>query len=251
MFSCFNINMRITVVTLLALALVASTSMAASKKYAEIDADGLKNMMATEDVLVVFPLSQIEYKDLHITGSVNIPLNQLAEQLPADKSQKIVFYCLGIKCTASWRAADKAVKLGYENVYAFREGLPAWKKAGYPTTTIEKLPQFKAKKMTTEELSQRLAGDDDIVLLDICLQQDAEKFWIETSKRVHIPLNEMEQRYAEIPKDKEIAVICLKGKRSPTVIRYLSGKGYKNLYQVEGGMQKWIMDGKPVTTRKS
>ena len=63
----------------------------------EIKADELKKMMDVEDVLVVFPLSKIEFNDMHIPGSVQIPVGMLADKLPADKEKKIVFYCLGRK----------------------------------------------------------------------------------------------------------------------------------------------------------
>lgn len=218
------------------------------KGYKEVNADQLKTMMAAGSPLVVFPLSNIEYKDKHISGSVNIPLHKLKGGLPADKNRQLVFYCLGVKCTASWRAAEKAVKLGYENVYAFRAGLPAWIEAGYPTTTIEKLPKVKLAKISTDKLLSKMTSGDDFVLLDVCLKRDAQKFWIDSPRRIHIPFDELETRLSEIPKDKEVVVICLKGKRSPTAIRYLTAKGFKNLIQVDGGMQQWVLEGKPIKT---
>lgn len=220
----------------------------AMKGYMDIDAAHLKAMMDAGDPLVVFPLSSIEYKDQHITGSVNIPLQKLEAELPKDKSKTMIFYCLGIKCTASWRAAEKAVSLGYKNVFAFRKGLPAWVAAGYPTTSIEKLPKTDVAKISTDALLGMLTTDDDFVLLDVCLKRDADKFWIDSPNRVHVPLDELEIRLSEVPKNKKVVVVCLKGKRSPTAIRYLAAKGYKNLVSVDGGMQQWILEGKPVKT---
>jgi rhodanese-related sulfurtransferase len=205
-------------------------------------------MMDKGEALVVFPLSKIEYNNLHIRGSVNIDLENIAKELPSDKSRKIVFYCLGEQCTASWRAAEKAVSLGYRDIYTFRAGLPAWVAAGYPTETIEKLPEVKLQKISTDDLQGMLLRDPDLVLLDVCLEVDARKFWIDSPKRIHIPADDMQDRYGNIPRGKKVAVICLKGTRAPTIIRYLTAKGYKNLLLVEGGMQKWIMEGKPVKT---
>ena len=65
--------------------------------WKEIKADELKKMMETENVLVIFPLSKIEFNDMHIPGSVNIPVGMLKEKLPVDKEKKVVFYCLGRK----------------------------------------------------------------------------------------------------------------------------------------------------------
>lgn len=219
-----------------------------AKDYQEIDAASLKVMMEKENVLVVFPLSVIEFNDLHIRGSVQMPLEELERKLPANKDQKLVFYCLGEKCTASWRAAEIAVKLGYRNVYAFRGGLPAWTAAGYPTDSVEKLPEVKLKTISIDELQSQLKSEKDLVLLDVCLELDAKKFWIDTPKRLHIPADDIPDHYSEIPRNKKIAVICLKGTRSPIIVRYLTAKGFKNLVTVEGGMQKWLMDGKPVKT---
>jgi rhodanese-related sulfurtransferase len=243
----FKVFMMVFVVGLIAVIPVSAKS-SSLKGYKEINASALKSMMDAGDPLVVFPLSGIEYRDQHITGSVNIPLQDLSSGLPKDKNKTLVFYCLGIKCTASWRAADKAVKLGYKNVYAFREGLPAWVKAGYATTTIEKLPKIEVAKISTDQLFSKMATGKDFVLLDVCLKRDAEKFWIDSPNRLHVPLDQLEARLNEIPKDKEIVIICLKGKRSPTAMRYLKAKGFNNLYSVKGGMQQWILEGKPVKT---
>ena len=76
---------------------LALSGFAMADTWKEIKADELKQMMDTDDVLVVFPLSKIEYNDMHIPGSVNVSVGKLEEELPADKEKKIVFYCLGRK----------------------------------------------------------------------------------------------------------------------------------------------------------
>ena len=112
-------------------AMLATALPAMAAKWQKIDAQSVKEKMDHGNPLVVFPLSRIEYNNLHIKDSVNIPLSKLAAELPADKNRELIFYCLGIKCTASPNAADEAVELGYKNVYAFIEGLPGWIKEGY------------------------------------------------------------------------------------------------------------------------
>jgi len=55
---------------------------------------------------------------------------QMAESL--DKNKEYVVYCNGVKC---WRSPATALllhSLGFK-VYWYREGLPDWKKRGYPT----------------------------------------------------------------------------------------------------------------------
>lgn len=213
--------------------------------YQDIDAKGVKKLLDSGEALVVFPLSPMEFDHKHIKGSVNVIPKMMEYELPADKEKTLVFYCLGIKCVASWRAAKQAVQLGYKNVYAFREGLPGWEKAGYPVVSTRKLPDVQVRKISTEELSAMLFSDN-VILLDINLDEDAHKFHIEHANRVHIPLDELDVGLPQLQKDKKIAVMCLKGKRSLTAAKYLKSKGYKDVVIVEGGIQQWILEGRPV-----
>lgn len=238
--------MKPTLLLILVLVLtMVSPAVGAVQGYQDIDTAGVRRLLDAGDAEVIFPLSPIEFSDLHIKGSVNIPMEQLADKLPDDKNRKLVFYCLGIKCVASWRAAEVAVELGYRQVYAYREGLPAWVAAGYPTESFAKLPEVEVDQISTLELSQ-LLGSNDIVLLDINLREDAHKFHIDHPKRVHIPLDELDASLAQLPRNKQLVVICLKGKRSPTACRYLKGQGYQKVAMVDGGVQKWILEGRPV-----
>jgi rhodanese-related sulfurtransferase len=54
-------------------------------------------------------------------------------ELPASKSNKLVFYCGGTMCRASDKAASRAVAAGYTDVSVLRDGIKGWKSAGQPT----------------------------------------------------------------------------------------------------------------------
>jgi len=236
-------KMVVSLVVLLSM-VVSFPAMAAG--WEKIDADGLMQMMEHENPLVVFPLSQIEYNNLHIEDSVNIPLSRLASELPKDKQHTLVFYCLGVKCTASPKAADKAVELGYRNVYAFIEGLPAWVRAGYPTKTIERLPLASIENISPEQLKNRLTRDSQTVLIDIRQKHDIAKGRIDHKRTMQIPLDDLIERLDEIPRDAKVVVCCQKGKRGPTAVRYLAGKGYSNVACLRGGITGWSKAGLPI-----
>lgn len=55
--------------------------------------------------------------------------------LPANKSDKLVFYCANEGCMASHDAAKVAVKAGYAHVFVMADGIEGWKKAGKKTRT--------------------------------------------------------------------------------------------------------------------
>jgi rhodanese-related sulfurtransferase len=54
-------------------------------------------------------------------------------ELPAAKSEKLVFYCGGMQCRASDAAAARAASAGYTDVNVMRAGIRGWKSAGQPT----------------------------------------------------------------------------------------------------------------------
>ena len=81
---------------------------------------------------LVDTLLEESYREGHIPGAVNIPLDKIAQQAKAqlDKRATIVTYCGGYACKASTMAARKFLGLGYKNVLDFKAGKKAWKDAG-------------------------------------------------------------------------------------------------------------------------
>jgi hydroxyacylglutathione hydrolase len=53
-----------------------------------------------------------------------------------------------------------------------------------------------------------------------------------------IPQGQVEQRLAEIPKDKQVVLVCRSGRRSGEVTKLLTEKGY-DAQNMAGGMLKW------------
>ena len=58
-----------------------------------------------------------------------------ATELPKDKDAKLVFYCANVRCSASHKAAAKALQAGYTDVNVLPEGIIGWKNAGKPVNT--------------------------------------------------------------------------------------------------------------------
>jgi rhodanese-related sulfurtransferase len=71
-----------------------------------------------------------------IPGSIHLDFKQAFSQKAlaseVSKDEAVVFYCSGVRCPRSNKASEMAVNWGYAKVYYYREGFPAWKKAGYP-----------------------------------------------------------------------------------------------------------------------
>jgi len=61
-----------------------------------------------------------------------------------------------------------------------------------------------------------------------------------------IPLGELTSRLTEIPKDKNIVVVCRSGKRSAVGRDLLLKSGFANVTSMAGGMSAWQNKGYPI-----
>jgi rhodanese-related sulfurtransferase len=85
-----------------------------------------------EDVMIIDsrPLKP-KYVKGHIPMAVSMPYSQMdkmLDQLPENKDSLLIFYCGGLACKLSHKAAYKAEALGYTNIKVFAEGYPGWLK---------------------------------------------------------------------------------------------------------------------------
>ena len=77
----------------------------------------------------------------HIPGATHLFLKgnfgETSLASVARKNEEVVFYCMGPSCLLSSKACAQAVSWGYEKVYYFRGGFPAWQAAGNPVEISE------------------------------------------------------------------------------------------------------------------
>ena len=91
-------------------------------------------MTRGENITLVNVLPRESYDDCHISGSISVPVAELAEAAAGwDKSQTIITYCAHGECSASGTAAKMLTELGFENVSAYEGGIKEWYQAGLPT----------------------------------------------------------------------------------------------------------------------
>jgi phage shock protein E len=65
---------------------------------------------------------------------------------------------------------------------------------------------------------------------------------------VNIPHDQVANRLAEIPKDKDVVLYCRSGRRSALAGEELAAKGYTRLQLMQGDMPGWTAKGWPVAT---
>lgn len=92
------------------------------------------------------------------------------------------------------------------------------------------------KDISTQE-AKALYTQDGYILLDVRTVAEFKEYHADGA--VNIPLQEIEQKLGEIPKDKTLLVVCRSGNRSRQAIEILSKHGYDKMFNVAGGMGAW------------
>ncbi|MFB6295128.1 MAG: rhodanese-like domain-containing protein [Candidatus Nanohaloarchaea archaeon] len=88
-----------------------------------------EKMDSGDDFTLVNVLSEEQFEQEHIPGSINIPLDEVEEEFPRqfDRDDDIVVYCASESCQASPKAAEKLESMGFTNVADYEGGLADWK----------------------------------------------------------------------------------------------------------------------------
>lgn len=155
----------------------------------------------------------------HVARAVNIPfakLNDTQDEFPSSKAAPIVLYGNGDD-------SEKARKIikgwGYKNVALMNGGITGWRTAGNKLVTgpaadeIHWVRKLGKGEVSKAEFQKALEGKTNhTAILDVRTNDEANdgKF----PGAIHIPLDEIESRLAELPKDKELLIYCTSGARA-------------------------------------
>ena len=80
--------------------------------------------------------------------------------------------------------------------------------------------------------------------LDVRSQDEYNQFHIKGS--LLIPLDQLPNRLNELPKDKEVVLVCLSGHRSLSGTTILQQAGFKHVFCLNGGLQAWMDANYPI-----
>ncbi len=86
-----------------------------------------------------------------------------------------------------------------------------------------------------------LRSRDDVVILDV--REDYEYAEGHIPGAVLLPLGQIPNRLAEIPKDKTVIAVCRSGNRSNQAAQFLREQGFDNVHNMTGGMNSWASAG--------
>ena len=100
-----------------------------------------------------------------------------------------------------------------------------------PTPSVNGIAQ-----MEPGELKHRLDAGENIFILDV---REPKEFAAAQIGGHLIPMNDLPQRVGEVDREKMVVVHCKLGGRSQKAAEFLAQAGFKNLFNLAGGIQAW------------
>jgi adenylyltransferase/sulfurtransferase len=94
-------------------------------------------------------------------------------------------------------------------------------------------------EITPAEFKKQWDAGRRPVLIDVRQPDEWEVCNLQEFGAKLIPLGEIPQRFAEIPKDGDIVVQCRSGGRSAQAQKFLLAQGYTQVQNLSGGILRW------------
>ena len=181
-----------------------------------------------------------EYAKGHLAGSINIGLGgQYATWAGTvlDRAKPIVIIA---EPGREQEAALRLGRIGFDHVKGYLE-------RGMEALACRPDLVWPTERASAPMVAEELAGADPPLLLDIRNPREWTAKHIDGS--MNIPLNHLQERISEIPRERRIALHCAGGYRSSIAAGILHQYGITNLIEMAGGLAAWESAKLPVASQ--
>ena len=83
------------------------------------------------------------------------------------------------------------------------------------------------------------------LLIDVREKDEVAQLAYDVPNIINIPLSVFEEHYTEIPKDREVVMVCKSGGRSLRAAGFMVYHGYDNVINMKHGLIRWAQKGFP------
>ncbi|MER5349369.1 rhodanese-like domain-containing protein [Kitasatospora sp. NPDC002551] len=183
-----------------------------------------------DGAVVVDARSPEEFAAGHLPGAVNVPADgRFAEQAGAVLEPDSALLVVAPDGRAG-EIVTRLARIGFDRIVGH---------LAEPVTSPTALagPLTPAARLTVDELRSALAAERPPLVLDVRTCGERAEGSVEGS--LHIPLNELPGRLAELPQDQPLVVHCAGGHRSSIAASLLRHHGREQVADLLGGYAAW------------
>lgn len=120
-------------------------------------------------------------------------------------------------------------------------GMPAHDHSEFSATEAEG-HDAEVRQMSPQVLKERLDSGDDLTILDVRELHEWDISNLDHLGAFLIPKGDVVSRMGELDTANEMVVHCRSGARSADVIRELQQHGFKKLWNLDGGINRWAKE---------
>jgi hydroxyacylglutathione hydrolase len=125
-------------------------------------------------------------------------------------------------------ATRQLIRIGYDDLVGYLEGgIEAWARE-YRVETVQ--------SFNSKELRERLG---EVQVVDVRMRSEWDAGHLPNA--IHFEGGRIAWEQLPFPQEKPLAIQCASGNRSMSAISVLKRRGYHNVIQMEGGINKWRM----------
>ena len=214
-----------------------------------------EQVLLSEEMALLDVREPGQYGEGHPFFAINLPYSRLEilapQLLPGAESLLVI---MDHDDGVAERALRRLKHLGYLQIAILEGGAPGWARAGYhlfkgvnvPSKTLGELVEktFHTPTITPRELNDRLAGGENLVILDGRTTNEFQKMSIPGG--ISCPNAELALRVAKLVPDPNTSIIvnCAGRTRSIMGVENLRRLGIKNpVFALENGTQGWELAG--------
>ena len=226
-------------ILILALLLTAPLDSAAQQLPAKTTPQELQSLLQKKEATAVNIMSRLECADHQVPGSLCVPCDEFAPKAPEllkGRPQQVVVYGDSAADAANCPGLTASTLPGFQ-VSVLEGGLANWKKAGFESVSIGRVPRVPVASISVKNLKRLAAQGKLPVLIDIRPERLFREGHVEGA--VNIPLDSLPARYYEIPFRGSVVLVDEDGRASFLAGSYLKSRGYTDVGRLRGGMAAW------------
>jgi rhodanese-related sulfurtransferase len=183
--------------------------------------------------LVVDTRSPLEWRDEQLASSQCVPCDdpeKAEELLRENRNTPLVLYGRATISRETCSLLDRLTRERKEPVYVLAGGLPAWKKSGQETLSLERIPRLAVPEISSDQLAGYRVRAVPPLILDVRpAKAESSMAGVE-----HIPLSRLHERYGDIPLDRPVVVVDRNAGRGLLAASFLIRKGVQVFARYRG-----------------
>jgi phage shock protein E len=102
--------------------------------------------------------------------------------------------------------------------------------------------------LSAVQFKESLQSEKDAILLDVRTPAEWKKGYIKSATHLDIFRDDFEQQLAQLDTLKTYFVYCASGGRSAEAVELMNNKGFRLVYDLDGGISEWKKAGLPIET---